>query len=86
LAPTNDAFDKIDASNLEEILANATELNRILRRHIIVAKVESIDVEGGPVNTIGGEVRMSSRPIICFYDRKKTQIRFHFIKNWSSFI
>ncbi len=64
LAPTNDAFDSIDASNLEEILANATELKSILRRHIIAAKVEAIDVDSGPLNTSGGEVRMSSRPIL----------------------
>ena len=56
LAPTNEAFAKIDAANLEEILANATELNKILLRHVINAKVESIDVATGPVTTKGGEV------------------------------
>jgi len=49
---------------LEEILANATELKSILRRHIIAAKVEAIDVDSGPLNTSGGEVRMSSTPIL----------------------
>jgi uncharacterized surface protein with fasciclin (FAS1) repeats len=56
LAPTNAAFEKIDPVNLNLVLENSTELESVLKRHVIPAKVEAIDVDSGPVTTLGGEI------------------------------
>ena len=53
LAPIDSAFDIIDVPAL---LDNPTELNAVLTRHVIGAKVESGDLENGPVPTLGGEI------------------------------
>ena len=53
LAPVNSAFDIIDVPAL---LDNPTELNAVLTRHVISGKVESGDLENGPVKTLGGEI------------------------------
>ena len=53
MAPIDSAFDIIDVPAL---LDNPTELNTVLTRHVIGAKVESGDLENGPVPTLGGEI------------------------------
>ena len=53
LAPIDSAFDIIDVPAL---LDNPTELNAVLTRHVISGKVESGDLENGPVKTLGGEI------------------------------
>ena len=53
LAPVNAAFDAVDVPAL---LDNATALTAVLTRHVVSAKVESGDLENGPVKTLGGEI------------------------------
>ena len=53
MAPVDAAFEDLE---LDALLDNSTELSLVLNRHVIDAKVESIDVENGPVKTQGGEI------------------------------
>jgi len=43
-APTNEAFAKIPAETLEALLANPTELAKVLTYHVVAGKVTSTDV------------------------------------------
>ena len=38
------------------MIANATELTKVLTRHVVAAKVLAADVSTGPVKTLGGEI------------------------------
>ena len=53
LAPTDTAFESVDVGGL---IANKTELTRVLTRHVIAAKVYAADVGTGPIETLGGEI------------------------------
>ena len=53
LAPVNTAFEGIDVPAL---LENVTALTAVLTRHVISGKIESGDLENGPVKTLGGEI------------------------------
>lgn len=44
LAPTDEAFEKIPAEDLEALLADKEKLTKVLTYHVIVGKVMSTDV------------------------------------------
>ena len=58
LAPTNDAFDKIPAEDLEALLQDKPALTAVLLRHVIAGKYLSTDGEDGTYQapTVGGEI------------------------------
>ena len=57
LAPTNDAFNKIPAEDLEALLQDKPALTAVLLRHVIAGKIVSADIPDGTskVATVGGE-------------------------------
>ena len=57
LAPTNDAFGKIPAEDLEALLQDKPALTAVLLRHVIAGKYLSTDGQDGTfeVPTVGGE-------------------------------
>lgn len=57
-APTNAAFDKIDDTALEGLLADVTALTGVLTQHVIAAEVNSVAAfaaNGTAVDTVAGE-------------------------------
>ena len=48
-APTDDAFDKIPADNLNALLADTEKLKAVLLSHVIAGKVMAADVKAGKV-------------------------------------
>ena len=58
LAPTNDAFDKIPAEDLEALLQDKPALTAVLLRHVIAGRHLSTDGEDGTYEapTVGGEI------------------------------
>merc|ERR1712198_665045 len=56
-APTNDAFAKIPADDLNGLLAKPEDLKAVLLRHVLPNKVPSSAIPNGVTNvaTVGGE-------------------------------
>jgi uncharacterized surface protein with fasciclin (FAS1) repeats len=55
-APTDDAFKKVPAEKLNELLKpeNKEKLATLLKNHVVAGKVESSDVKTGEVSAVGG--------------------------------
>jgi uncharacterized surface protein with fasciclin (FAS1) repeats len=55
-APTNEAFAKLPAGTVENLLKpeNKEQLTRVLLYHVVKGKVESADVKSGEVATLEG--------------------------------
>merc|ERR1711953_154005 len=43
-APTNEAFEKLDQSLVDELMANPEELKKILLYHVVPSEVKSSDI------------------------------------------
>jgi uncharacterized surface protein with fasciclin (FAS1) repeats len=54
-APTNDAFAKIPAADLEAVLADKEALTGILTYHVVPERIEPADL-GGEYETVNGEM------------------------------
>ncbi len=56
-APTNDAFEKLPEGTVESLLKpeNKDKLTKILKLHVVGAKVMAADVKPGDVDTLAGE-------------------------------
>jgi len=55
-APTNDAFAKIPAADLEAVLANKKLLTKILTNHVVEGKLSPEDVVGEQTSLAGGKL------------------------------
>ena len=68
LAPSNDAFDALDASTLDELLlpSNQGKLKDLLLYHIVPGLILSDDFEDGPIDTLLADqiLSVSVDPII----------------------
>ena len=53
-APTDDAFAKIPADQLQALLADKDQLTAVLTYHVVPGKVKSTDVKAGMVKTVQG--------------------------------
>ena len=53
-APTDDAFAKIPADQLQALLADKDKLTAVLTYHVVPGKVMSKDVKAGMVKTVQG--------------------------------
>ncbi len=54
-APTDEAFAKLPAGTLEELLADTDKLGMILKSHVLSGKVMSYDIhDGDDVTTLSG--------------------------------
>lgn len=54
-APNNEAFAKMPKAKLKKLMANKTELAKVLQYHIVAAKITNTDVAAGKVKTVEGE-------------------------------
>ena len=56
-APTDDAFDKLPAGTVENLLKpeNKQKLRDLLTYHVVPGKVMAADVKSGPVKTVNGK-------------------------------
>ncbi len=62
-APTDAAFAKIPAAQLNALLADKAALTKVLTYHVVPGKVVAADVKSGSVNTVQGQalsIRASS--------------------------
>ncbi|MCW2834798.1 MAG: beta-Ig-H3/fasciclin [Nocardioides sp.] len=57
-APTNDAFAKIPAADLEAVLANKKLLTTILTNHVVEGKLSPEDVVGKQMSLAGGTLNV----------------------------
>ncbi|MFN8053565.1 MAG: fasciclin domain-containing protein [Acidimicrobiales bacterium] len=75
-APSNDAFAKIPAADLQKVLADKEQLTKILTYHVVPGKMSSADlakagtattVEGGDVKITadGGSPKVNDANVIC---------------------
>lgn len=53
-APTDEAFAKLPAGTLDNLLANPDKLAAVLKYHVVAGKVMAKDVKTGPVATVEG--------------------------------
>jgi uncharacterized surface protein with fasciclin (FAS1) repeats len=53
--PNNAAFEKMPKAQLNKLMANKTELTKLLQHHIVAAKITGADVAAGKVKTVEGE-------------------------------
>lgn len=53
-APTDEAFAKLPAGTVENLLKNKEKLKAVLTYHVVSGKVMSSDVKTGPVKTVQG--------------------------------
>jgi uncharacterized surface protein with fasciclin (FAS1) repeats len=58
-APTNDAFKKIPAADLQKVLADKKTLTSILTYHVVSGKLTPADLAGTHKTLQGGEVTVS---------------------------
>jgi uncharacterized surface protein with fasciclin (FAS1) repeats len=58
-APTNDAFAKIPADQLDAILADKEQLTAILTYHVVAEQVEPADLGGSYTTVNGAELEVS---------------------------
>lgn len=56
LAPTNDAFAKVDPAALQSLLADKDALTKTLLRHVVPQTLFSKGLQTGTVTTAGGEL------------------------------
>jgi uncharacterized surface protein with fasciclin (FAS1) repeats len=74
-APNNDAFSKLSAKDLADLLANPTELDDVLKHHLVEEKLTAADLEkmtsvktadGGtlPVSVSGNTIRVGDATIV----------------------
>lgn len=57
LAPTNEAFDKLPQSALDQLLANPTKLKRVLLYHVLFGDVRAEDLaETNEAPTVEGSI------------------------------
>ncbi len=79
LAPTDEAFAKIPAKDLEALLANKEELTKVLKYHVIAGNVPSADIakmtdettlEGGKVmvKVVDGKVLLNGKSTVTSPD------------------
>lgn len=56
-APTNEAFAKLPAGTVDDLLKpeNKAKLAAILTYHVVAGKVAAADVKAGPVKTVNGK-------------------------------
>jgi uncharacterized surface protein with fasciclin (FAS1) repeats len=59
IAPTDDAFAKIDAATLEKLKTDAPLLNRILTYHVIPGRLSPAQAAGKHATVEGGEVTVT---------------------------
>ena len=53
-APTNAAFAKIPAAELQALLKDRVKLTKVLTYHVVAGKVMAMDVKPGPVKSVQG--------------------------------
>ena len=58
-APTNDAFDNVDAAVLAYLLATPAELTKVLTYHVVSGAVFSTDLSDGEVETLNSGERVT---------------------------
>jgi len=54
-APTDEAFAKIPADQLNALLADKAALNKVLTFHVVPGNIVAADVKTGPVKTVQGQ-------------------------------
>lgn len=61
-APTDEAFAKLPAGTVENLLANPDKLRAVLTYHVLSGKVMAADVKPGDVATVqGSKARLSTK-------------------------
>lgn len=58
-APTNDAFDQVDADVLAYLLATPAELTKVLTYHVVSGNIMSGDLSNGEVETLNNGEKVS---------------------------
>jgi uncharacterized surface protein with fasciclin (FAS1) repeats len=53
-APTDEAFKKVQQSQLDALLKDTAKLKSILRYHVVPGKVEAKDIKAGNLNSVEG--------------------------------
>jgi uncharacterized surface protein with fasciclin (FAS1) repeats len=74
-APTDEAFAKIPADQIQALLANKTQLTEILTYHVVAGSVMSTDLENGmQVETLqGGNLSINTTEGVMVNDAKVVQ-------------
>ena len=70
-APTNEAFEKLPQSDLEQLLANPEALKKVLLYHVIPAEIKSSDIELDDVlvaSAEGAKLRVNTYMKKFYYD------------------
>jgi uncharacterized surface protein with fasciclin (FAS1) repeats len=71
-APTDEAFAKLPAGTLDNLLANPDQLKAVLTYHVVAGKVMAADVKPGPVKTVqGSEAKISVKDGQPMIDKAK---------------
>jgi uncharacterized surface protein with fasciclin (FAS1) repeats len=68
IAPTDDAFAKIDAATLEKLKTDAPLLNGILTYHVIPGRLSPAQVAGTHATVEGGEVTVTGAGAALKFD------------------
>ena len=74
-APTDEAFAKIPADQIQALLANKTQLTEVLTYHVVAGSVMSTDLENGmQVETLqGGNLSINTTEGVMVNDAKVVQ-------------
>merc|ERR1712156_1175465 len=83
-APTNEAFEKLDQSLVDELMANPEELKKILLYHVVPSEVKSSDIYLDDLlvdSAEGTKLRVNTYMKRFYYDVLATNGVVHFISD-----